>query len=404
MALLVLGAGAEQRPLIASAQNLGFSVIAADRSEEALRKARPEVSLLSRAHGFSDLEDLMRANGVSDLVEGVVSFATDSTLTVAEIASRRKLRGPTPDQAATLTDKLLMKDLFARAGVHAPATWEVSSHEQVTGLVEKHPGQSFVLKPADGRGSIGVVRFDQNGLTEELFQHCLSHSALGYVLLQVWSEGEQVKAEGFLRRGDFWLLGLTRRDYTRLDETSPNVVEAGCVIDPEYSAKVSADITDAMRSVAGALGMSEGPLNADIVVSPSGIHFLEVSGRWSGGWLNSHQIPAANGVAVMEVAILHALGREISPDMLKPSRNLVSWTEYPILQEGKLSISPRSCEVRDLPGYVLAKLLRKEGEYIGKISCHADRPGVLIFCGRNLDEAKKRLELGRDFFGMEVRT
>jgi biotin carboxylase len=115
---------------------------------------------------------------------------------------------------------------------------------------------------------------------------------------------------------------IALRNYARLDECAPYVIEDGSDTPAELDAAKRAEIDETIRQACAALGWDTCGLTVkgDLVLHQGRIYIIELAARLSGGYFASDIIPAAYGVDMVGAAIRLALGQPV--DAPKPCHSL----------------------------------------------------------------------------------
>jgi hypothetical protein len=235
--LLVLGAGSGQLGLLEAARRRGIYVIAVDGDAGALGfqlAAR-------RALIASDDEAAIHRLAEAEQIDGVVGGGSDATIGIAaRVAARLGLPHPLdPVSASLATSRLKQRERFVEAGVqHVP--WRLATDDHLDVRVP------CVVKPADrGTHGLAVVR-DRTELAAAL-RETIAASRSGNAIVEELVEGPEVTVHGFSVAGRFHeLLPLEPR------------------------------LGELAASAAAALGITDGPTQTEIRLTPGGPRVAEL--------------------------------------------------------------------------------------------------------------------------------
>jgi biotin carboxylase len=290
--LLVLGASVHQLDVIERARERGVEVVVADNVP-----GNPGHRLADRSHvvDTTDVEAiaaLARAEGVA----GVVAPCTDVAVpTAAVVAARLGLPGIDPATAAVVTSKPAFRRWQREAGLPAP---EALALDGEAVLPDAGP---WLVKPAFSSGSKGVrMVADTAGLT------AAAEAARAFgpeVLAERVVEGHHVTVEGVVRDGDLgWAVVLDRQT-----AAPPWTATTGHRLPTVLGEAEAAAAIDAVRATVRALGLGDGPLDADLVLAGEPV-VLELSPRLGGNSITA-LLALATGIDLAALAIDVALGR-----------------------------------------------------------------------------------------------
>jgi biotin carboxylase len=221
-----------------------------------------------------------------------------------------------PLQAARYSHrKDLARQVLAAAAVSVPEFRVVNLAEF---LVPQLEGLVFpcVVKPLSLSGSRGVIRADTQ---EQLLSACARIQALlageslhdefaaAHVLIEGFVPGPEVALEGLLNNGELEVLAI----FDKPDPMDGPFFEETYYITPSrHSAADQADIIACARAACAALGLSEGPIHAEIRLADKGCVVLEVASRTIGGEC-ARLLSYGTGHSLESLVIAHATGKPL---------------------------------------------------------------------------------------------
>ena len=118
--LLVLGAGTMQLPVFEEARKLGLQVIAADGNASAVGAEQADIFIPEDLKDPEGILRSLRLLGLDSEVAGVFTAGTDFPYSVALVAQGLGLPGILPEVALGASNKEIMRQKFASAGVSSP--------------------------------------------------------------------------------------------------------------------------------------------------------------------------------------------------------------------------------------------------------------------------------------------
>ena len=212
-------------------------------------------------------------------------------------------------------------------------------------------------------------------------------------MVERWLDGTQLSTESIIQDGRVLFTAVGLRNYTRLDEFAPYVVEDGFdepIGDDETNVIIRAVVERACRALdwyqSGA-----GTVKGDLVIHDGKVYVIELAARLSGGFFASHGHPLTYGVDFVGAAIKAALGYTLEEP--KPyARGFVSQRYvFPSPEDiGKtVEYVPFASSPNDSP--VMTWNI-KPGDVIKPVTCHPARWGQALATGRTPDEARTRAE------------
>ena len=272
-------------------------------------------------------------------VDAVVPVDDRTTVVGAAIAERLGLRSSPVDAVATARNKHRMRDAFARAGVRSPGftLLDVSDDPEAAARRVAYP---CILKPTILAGSRGVIRADDADSFVTAFRRIAAIlkapdvAGLGEgrdeILVEDFIPGCEVALEGLLVREELQVLAL----FDKPDPLDGPYFEETIYVTPSrLPPDVQLAITAETRWAARALGLTEGPVHAELRVNDTGPWVVEVAPRTIGG-LCSRTLRFGAGLSLEELVIRHALGIEL--DSLERERQPAGVMMIPIPRAGML--------------------------------------------------------------------
>jgi biotin carboxylase len=339
-------------------------------------------------------------------IRGIVP-ASDPTAVIAALAAERLglPRNP-PEAARRAANKHAMRRALRDAGVPVPdfALHDLDSDPEVAARATRYP---CVLKPLIFSASRGVIRADDPAGFVAAWRRIArllgdtkaerrprgddeSHE----VLVESFVPGAEVALEGLLRGGALEVLAVFDKP-DPLD--GPYFEETFYVTPSRHPAALQREIERVVADGARALGLREGPLHAELRLSPAGPVVLEIAARSIGG-LCSRTLRFGAGLTLEEVLVAHAMGLPL--ESLRREQRASGVMMIPIPRRGILHAVRGVEAARAVPGVVDLVVTAEpgrevvplpEGEsYLGFLFAKAESAAEVEAA---LREAHRRLEL-----------
>lgn len=400
---MIIGAGAEQVPAYIAAKKRGLVVVGTDLNPNAPGFAYADHRILvsTRDADATEIEAVKFCKTVP--IHGVMTIANDVPYTVARVAHAIGLPSISLDAAKCVTDKQLMKERFKENKVACPWFSEVESLEGLRKHIEAKPSRTFVLKPVDGRGARGVLLINDSIDLEWAFSESKRWGDCGRLILEEFIPGVQLSTESFIYRGKCYTAAIAERNYSRLVQFSPNIIEDGGTMPALVDAELKSKLDELILRGARALGIDEGIVKGDIVVDGAGKPLIiELAARLSGGWFATHQIPAATGIDLVGAVITFSLGDEIDFKTLLPSKDRATAIRYLFPPSGQIQNISGEAELKKTPGLLTYGFFRNVGDIQPEIKMHPDRFGYVIVEGDNRYEAISRVNTALACIKVEI--
>jgi biotin carboxylase len=383
--LLILGAGKEQVAAIAAAKAKGIRTVVLDMNPKA------EGSVLADEFHLVSTRDqdaiLAFAARYKSKIDGVMTIASDIPHMVAAAGQALGVRHIPPAVAELCVHKLHMKERLRAAGVTVPHFAKISSLEELKNFAAGC-GLPIVIKPVDNSGARGVLRITAEMDMAEAFAYARGFSYSGEVIAEKFVSGLQISTEGLMLDGVFYCTGFADRNYSRLDDAVPFMVEDGgdipTVLGAAQKALVEAEFEKAVR----ALGIDWGPAKGDMIFATDGQPYVvEIAARLSGGNFCYDKVPWSTGVDIVDILVDMAVGNPVDPARFTPTRNLATSQRYFFPAPGTIR------EIRGLPQAQGAAHIRKvdvwarPGDAVAALENHPSRVGYVISCAPTRGEA-----------------
>jgi len=388
--ILFVSGGLEAVPGIRQAVDMGLHVVVSDANPEAPGFAYADGRLLASTY---DIEATVQAaeeyHREVHPLDGVLCVAADVPVTVAAVAERLGLPGIGRESAQRAVDKLAMKDRFSRDGVAIPEYAPVADAEAVRAF-QKRFGPMIVIKPVDSRGARGVLRLGPGADIDRGFAFARAESPTGRVMVERFLPGPQVSTESLVINGVAHTPGFSDRNYALLERYAPHMIEDGGGLPSHLEEDIQAAVRALVQQAAESLGIRNGVVKGDIVVSEGVPHVIELAARLSGGYFCTHEIPLNTGVDLVGAAIRSALGESVDAEELEPRFLKPVCQRYLFPEPGVVEAVEGFEEVARRPGIALCEIRVRPGDRIGPVNAHPARAGVIIATGTTRDEAQQR--------------
>jgi biotin carboxylase len=225
-------------------------------------------------------------------------------------------------------------------------------------------GLPCVVKPVGLSGSRGVIRADDAEAAAEAAARVRAiledagEDPEATLLVEEFAPGREVAVEGLLRGGRLEILAVFDKpdplDGPYFEET---IYVTPSRLEPDALARVEALTAEGAR----ALGLSEGPVHAELRVDGSRVRVLELAARSIGG-LCARSLRFGLGVSLEELVLRHALGRSLEGMRREPEASGVMM--LPIPAAGRLERVEGQAQAREVPGIAGLELSIRPGRLV----------------------------------------
>lgn len=390
--LLLLGASSDQLFAIRTAKAMSLRVLAVDMNPDSPGfELADDYAVISTRDVTALKKFLDDYQAEGHQIAGVLVMGSDIPQVVVELAEHIGTPSISMESALISTHKYKMKARFKECGVPVPWFSLVNSLDELREIVEKRK-YPLVLKPVDRSGARGVFRLTEGCDLKSLFEQAKALSFCKQVMVEEYLVGLQISTETIMYMGEAYTPGFADRNYEMLETYTPNIIENGgwmpSIVKPEERASVEALVKDA----ALAMGITDGVVKGDVVLTEHGPVMIEMAARLSGGDFSESLIPICCGVNIVEAAINIAIGREVDIDKLRPERDTSVVNRYFFPEPGRLLSIEGAEEVKRKTWIKKLEFWYKPGDILPLVESHGSRFGVFIATGRNRKEVVERAD------------
>lgn len=315
--LLVIGAGPYQLPAIRLAKARGFRVSATDMDPHAVGAHESDSFGTVSTRDVEATRDFALDLHRRHPVDGVMTMASESAVTVAAVAQALGLPGLDPGVALNATHKGRRQEVLHRSGVPSPrfsrATGVAEAEDRIRAI-----GLPVVVKPVDSAGSRAVRKITALDQLPDAIAEIRSVSAGEELVVEEFLTGSEHSIEGIVVADGVHWTGFSDRNYARKEAFAPYFLEDGDTLPTALSPAAEAEVHEVATAAVTALGITWGPVKGDILVDESGPRILEMAARLSGDYFCDETVPLHNGVELVPVVMDLSLGLPIAPDALVP--------------------------------------------------------------------------------------
>jgi formate-dependent phosphoribosylglycinamide formyltransferase (GAR transformylase) len=300
--------GYQVREFGAAAEKLGFELVLATDRCHILPDPWADNAAALR---FNDLEPWLDALASRGPFDGILAVGDQPSYVAAQVAGRFGLRYHPAEASRAAGNKLLSRMRFREAGLPAPEFRQMVLSDASDADV-RYP---CVLKPLEASASRGVIRADNR---REFFVAveriaAMLHGSGNLVLVEDYIPGREFALEGLVTEGRLTVLAI----FDKPDPLEGPFFEETIYITPSRELwPVQSAIRETAQKAITALGLTNGPIHAEMRVNKAGVWMLEVAARPIGGLCAralsfgqaGHSFAAIPPIKLEEVLLRHAVG------------------------------------------------------------------------------------------------
>ena len=389
---------------LAAAGELGVEVVVGAEQRHALDDMigsrvielplhRPEIA----ADAIVEFTDEMPLDAIVPVDDAGVATATIA-------AERLGLAHNAPEAAALTRDKAAMRRRLAQAGVPQPA-FELVDGGADAAVAAANIGLPVVLKPLTLSGSRGVIRADTPEAAAAAaarirrMLHLADGGPSAPLLVERFVPGVEVAVEGLLRRGALDTLAI----FDKPDPLVGPYFEETLYVTPSRLPGATQRAVEHVTSLAVAgLGLTEGPVHAEVRVNGGEMAVIEVAARSIGG-LCARALRFGLGVSLESLILRHALNLPLRDTTATHAASGVMM--LPIPRAGVLVDVRGQAESLDVPGIVGLEITIARGgwveplpegdRYLGFLFARGDTPSMVEAALRRA-HAKLEIDINPD--------
>ena len=313
---------------------------------------------------FDDPAEGIEAIAAQGPFDGIAAVGDRPAYVASLAAERLGVAFSPPAAVLSAKSKFLARQKFRSAGLPTPRYRLLSQPAPV-----RYP---CVLKPLGLSGSRGVIRANDDIEFAAAFARVKNIAAEPAVLVEDFIPGHEYALEGIVTQGHLQVLALFDK---------PDPLDGPFFEETIYATvPVQAAIADATQRAVTALGLTHGPIHAEMRVNDAGVWMLEVAARPIGG-LCSRVLWFSDGKSLEELILRHAVGEDVSGARLAEGTHAVMM--IPIPRAGIYNSVSGLEEARAIGGIEDIVITAKQGQamiplpegasYLGFIFARSDR-------------------------------
>ena len=310
--LLLIGAttGYQTRAFAEAAERLGFDLMLATDRCHVLENPWGDRAMPLR---FEDPEGAARTIAAEARVDGIVAVGDRPTYLAALAAQQMGIPYNSPDSVLACRNKFLARERFRNAGLLIPDFHRIALDDRPRRAAEaaRYP---CVLKPLGLSASRGVIRANNQQefvaafrRIEALLQspdiQSLHEEQDQFIQVEDFIPGREFALEGILTNRRLRVLAL----FDKPDPLDGPYFEETIYVTPSREdAATQQGIVSTCETAIQGLGLTHGPIHAEMRVNPAGVWMLEVAARPIGG-LCARVLPGLE-----DLILRHAAGEDVS--------------------------------------------------------------------------------------------
>ena len=318
-------------------------------------------------------------------LDAVVAVDDPGTVLAAHASTALNLSGNSPESVIGTRDKSTLRRALDTHGVRSPH-WRVLRFDESLPLDElEFP---VVIKPLGLNGSRGVMRANDPGsflravarlrrmLSAEAAAEECGDLADRY-LVEGYIPGVEVALEGLLRDGELHTLAI----FDKPDPLDGPYFEETIYVTPSRLDDASLDeVVETTRQSAAALGLSDGPLHAELRLNDDGAWPVDVAARTIGG-LCARTLRFGAGMSLEEIVLRQAINAPLTT--LNRESTAAGVMMMPIVGRGRIRAILGLDEAASVPLIESIEMEARVGDTLVPLPEGANYPGFIFARGES---------------------
>jgi biotin carboxylase len=315
--LIAATTGYQTRVFAGAARRLGLDLVLATDRCHVLEDPWGDGAIAVRFEDPSPGLESLITRGPFD---GIVAVGDRPAFVAAQAAARFGLPFSPPAAVLAAKNKFLARERFRESGLLTPAYSLVP--------LASPPGFPCVLKPLGLSASRGVIRANNEAefaAALARIEKLLEHEQERSIQVEDFITGHEFALEGLVTEGHLQVLAL----FDKPDPLDGPFFEETIYITPSREPEaVQQSIFDTTQRAVSALGLTRGPVHAEMRVNERGVWMLEVAARPIGG-LCSQVLRFAPEMTLEELILRHALSEDVRHVRMAPGAHGVMMIPIP---------------------------------------------------------------------------
>jgi biotin carboxylase len=323
------------------------------------------------------------ALGDTSQIDGIVA-ADDTGVVVAAVAGQKLgLPSNDPDAARATRDKAVMRRRLELGEVPQPR-WATVDPSDNADTVAESIGFPLVIKPLALSAGQGVIRVERpEDLTESTERSRAIIRSTGQVnetlLVESYMEGSEVAVEGLVANGNLLALAIFDKP---VESVGKGFEETILITPSRHEESVQTEILRVAAQAVRSLGLSQGPVHIELIISGEKVRVVEVAGRSIGGLCSRSLSFGLMDTSLESLILRNAIGRD-KPE-LRRSPEASGVLMLPIPRGGTLAGFEGIDEVRGQEAITGVEITARPGDvvapppdggrYIGFVFAEAKTP------------------------------
>ena len=297
--IVVLAGTRPHAELIKNLNKRGFRTVLIDYTENPIAKEYADVHYVESTLDVEAVERIAREENACRIMDICIDRPIPIAAYVAE-----KLSLPHPisyESSLVATNKNLMKRFMLDNGIPTSRFVSIQSIDELSDIDLKYP---LIVKPSDASGSIGIERVDDYFHLLSAAENALKKSRNTCAIVEEYIVGKEIQIDCFIEDKVVKILDIKSKRMINDNDLS---LPYGSII-PALDISIDYSQIEALCAhLTECLGIQNGPLYIQAIVSDENISVIEFGVRFGGG-LSFKIIKDVAGVDIIDSTVEAYLG------------------------------------------------------------------------------------------------
>ncbi|MFN2570268.1 MAG: ATP-grasp domain-containing protein [Gemmatimonadales bacterium] len=359
-----------------AARRIGIELTVASEQPSTLAAANPAGLLTLDFQHPERAADQVGAFAREHPLQAVVGVDDDSAIVAAAVAERLGLKGNPVAAARAARDKHQQRALLAKAAVPIPR-FLLRRLDEDPAAIAARVTYPCVLKPLQLSASRGVIRADNAAafIAGHARLRAIVAEPAAEFLIEEFIPGYEVALEGIVMDRRLHVLAI----FDKPDPMDGPFFEETIYVTPSRApAGLQAAIRQCAERAVRAVGITDGPVHAELRYNERGPWLIELAARPIGGRCSA-ALKFGDGVSLEEVVLRNALGMPIPS--LQRERQAAGVMMIPIPGAGTLQEVRGIAEAKHVPLIEDVQITAHPGERLVPFPEGSRYPGFIFARG-----------------------
>ena len=302
--IAIIGANSFQNPLILKAKEMGFETHVFAWQDGSIGEKTADyfypISIVEKEEILEKCREIQP--------EAVVTIASDlANITVQYVAEGLGLVHNSRESIEISTNKYLMRQAFAKAGVPTPKFMVAEEGQDLSEA--KEMSYPVIVKPTDRSGSRGINKISSFEELPAAIKDSVENSFQKKAIIEEYLEGEEYSCECISYKGKHHFLAVTKKYTTG----APHFIETGHLEPAKLPEGKEDKVIGQIFQALDALKIENGASHSEFKMDAEGnVKIIEIGSRMGGDCIGSDLVKISTGYDFVQMVIETALGKEPS--------------------------------------------------------------------------------------------